>query len=802
MARILRTLIVILLTVTAESLFAQANYKIQGTVTNSSGTPIQHISVKLGTTSETSTDGQGRFIFTNLAPQNYILTIASVAYHTYTDTLTLSPSQVELDLQIRLIYQNNAIDEVSVVGKTATQQVREQAIRAIVVDTKEAADQPATLSELMNRSPGVRIRQSGGLGNQVDVSINGFQGNSVQYFRDGIPLEYLSGGYGINNVPINQLDRVEVYKGVVPVGLGGDALGGAVNLISRKSVGTDLNASYEIASFNTHIANLSLHHRSSNGLIAGVDAFYNYADNNYKADVEVVNEYANLDTVTVPLFHNGYQHYFAEAYVGLEDKTWADEFKISIAKFGVERESQHPALMTNPYGAVMVGNSGIVPSLRYRKTLLDERINIDQFASYSWTNRTRVDTIRGTFDWYGNFTPNGSGNPGESPNASLSDIDFSTFISRTNIGYVLNDRHNFQANIVLNHSSRVGSDPLGLRFAGTDIDVLSNEAIYKKNIAGLQWESKWLNNKLTNQLFAKYFNFQSSGINAFLSNDTDLDKFANTSNNSWGFGDAIKYQIDAHSIIRASVELTNRLPRVEELFGDNDTRAPNFNLRPERSLNINLGYRIEKPTFSFEANTFYRKTQGMILLIPIQSPFSQYQNLDSIRGYGLDLDASYRIHKHIELMGNVTWQDNRMTDIGTEMYKWTEGTRLRNTPYFFANLGLNGRFEHILRRNDLLKPYVYYNYVREFYLIPIPRDKEPQGFLGIFGQSGVAIRDLVPDQHLVTAGFNYTLPSSLLSFGFEVKNLTNEKLYDYYKVQRPGRSFHFKINYQLKSIKI
>src|SRR5690606_34972107 len=177
------------------------------------------------------------------------------------------------------------LESVTVTGKTETQQVREQAIRAVVVDTRPVAEQPVTLAELMNRSPGVRIRQTGGLGNAVDVSINGFQGNAVQYFRDGIPLEYLGGGYGINNVPINLLERAEVYKGVVPVSLGGDALGGAVNLVTRKHVGSMLDVSYEAASFNTHIANLSAYHLSESGWFAGIDAFYNYSDNDYKANV-------------------------------------------------------------------------------------------------------------------------------------------------------------------------------------------------------------------------------------------------------------------------------------------------------------------------------------------------------------------------------------------------------------------------------------------------------------------------------------------------------------------------------------
>ncbi|REA59538.1 hypothetical protein DSL64_18005 [Dyadobacter luteus] len=121
----------------------------------------------------------------------------------------------------------------------------------------EVFNQPATLTELMNRSAGVRIRQAGGLGSAPDISVTGFQGRSIRYFRDGIPLDYLRDGYNISSVPVNALERVEICKGVLPVSLGTDALVGAVNLVTRKTYQPELSVAYEIASFNTHRVSLN-----------------------------------------------------------------------------------------------------------------------------------------------------------------------------------------------------------------------------------------------------------------------------------------------------------------------------------------------------------------------------------------------------------------------------------------------------------------------------------------------------------------------------------------------------------------
>lgn len=793
--KIFSLLIVILLPVVA-STQTIAPGTINGTVIDQRGNTLPGVTVQLTgpTALRQHTDSTGAFSFQSLRTGDFVLTITHIGYQPHTERLHLRADG--LTVVIELMPEPTTLESVTVTGKTETQQVREQAIRAVVVDTRPVAEQPVTLAELMNRSPGVRIRQTGGLGNAVDVSINGFQGNAVQYFRDGIPLEYLGGGYGINNVPVNLLERAEVYKGVVPVGLGGDALGGAVNLVTRNRSGSVVDLSYETASFNTHIANISAFHaHAPSGWFVGVDAFYNHSDNDYRADVEVVNESANLVPATVSLFHNGYSHYFIEVHTGLQNRRWADELKLSFARYDVDRESQHPALMTNPYGALTTHNQGWVPSLRYRK-VLGGGLAIDQFVSYSALNRSRVDTVQGTYDWYGNFTPREG--IGESPRRSLSDIDFTGVISRTHLSYSISSAHTLSGNLVYNYRTRIGEDPYGFRFNGTDIDILTKEAIYAKTIAGVAWESKWLDDRLSNELIAKFFHFGAKGINGFMANATDLEHYTKSSTNNWGIGNALKYTLGERHLIRASVELTNRLPRENELFGDNDTRAPNFDLKPERSFNANLSYRYQVSNFSAELSTFYRKTKGMILLVPVQPPFAQYQNLDSVRGYGFDIDFAYGLTRHLQVTANATWQDNRMVDIGG-LHQWIEGTRLRNTPYFFANAGLVGNFNSVLTRNDRLKPYAHWNFIREFYLNHIPRESEPSGFLGLFGKSRVPVTNVVPNQHLISAGLTYFLAGQPLSIGLEVKNLADAKLYDYYKIQRPGRSFHLKINYHLSN---
>ena len=65
-------------------------------------------------------------------------------------------------------------------------------------------------------------------------------------FLDSVPLELAGYPFGVWNVPVNLVRGVEVYRGVVPVRFGTDALGGALNLVSDNRPVTNLAASYQV----------------------------------------------------------------------------------------------------------------------------------------------------------------------------------------------------------------------------------------------------------------------------------------------------------------------------------------------------------------------------------------------------------------------------------------------------------------------------------------------------------------------------------------------------------------------------
>lgn len=777
-----------------EKVAAQRGTIVTGVVTNDADSLLEGVTVILGGKYQAYTGKNGIFRLPNVPAGTYQIVYSFMGYLGSTQTVSITANTIHLK-QI-LLRDNKLLGEIQVNSKTAGEIAVVQPVKAVVVQLKESYMQPVTLQEMVNRSSGIRIRQSGGMGSETELSLNGFQGRSIRYFKDGIPLDYLGAGFNMANIPVNMLDRVEVYKGVLPVTLGADALGGAVNFVSRAIKGNYAAVSLELASFNTR--RLSFNSLFSTGknkkLYLALNGFYNYSDNNYKASVKVTDTATrNQYTDEVVLFHNGYRGAYAEVHAGVKNVQWADEFSIAVAGYTTRREQQHPALMTDPFGAITGKQKSLIPSLKYKKRLLRQQLIIQQFLAVNTIQLNRVDTVHGIYDWYGNFTAIPA-RTGESRQASLSDIQLHNAISRTGLSWKKNN-HLVELNIALQQVKRTGTDPYGPRFFGTDIDVLTAKAKYGKAVAGLGHTFDWLDNTITNNIMLKGYLYQSEGVDAWDGRDIHSSDAVAKKALYGGIADAVKWQLNAASFIRLSAEYAARLPEQDELIGDGVFIVPNFALQPERSWNGNLGYRWANPQWSIEANTFYRRTRNMILLVPVQAPYAQYTNFLNVRGYGLDADISGKITSALSFNANFTWQDLRLFGFKVLQDEWKNNTRLRNTPYFFANAALHYTLKKIFCRADALQLYTHYNFTREYYLETIPKRLEPSGLLGLWGSANVRSDLIIPTQHFLTGGFSYRLPVNGLQIGGEIKNITDAAIYDYYRIQKAGRSFHIKFNY-------
>lgn len=774
-------------------LFGQTGH-INGIVTTTNGLPVEFVNVSIENTSTGAiTNKDGYYKINTIQSGTYTLQFTYLGFETETRLVEVKSGHQEINIILK--ESSKELDEVIIAGTTETQQVRESPIKADVINTKLVQQESATLAELINRAAGVRVRQMGGLGSASNVSINGYQGKAVKYFKDGIPMDYLGNAYDITLVPVSMLDRVEIYKGVLPAKLGADALGGALNMVTKKSVRQNLDFSYEMASFNTHRLSLNTFYRNvSKNTFIGADAFYNHSDNSYHVNVKATDSFTRTrKEVEVKQFNAGFNNYYAEIYGGFAETPWADELRISLTYFRIDKQEQHGALMTDAYGQVTSNQYSFFPTLRYRKTLLNDKLEIDQFLVYNKIHSQRIDTCHCTYDWFGNRIPSESRLGESETDGAFPSIASTNFTSRSYLSYKLNKDHKLELNSVYSDFFRIGSDPFGARYNASGRDILSAPSGYTKWVNSLGIESTFLNNRFNNILVVKDYIYKTNGTDAAYTSFTEDQVVSH--GHRFGVAEAIKYALTGNSFFRFSAELATRLPEQNEVFGDGIFVLSNFDIKPERSTNVNLGFRTQKQDrYTIEANSFYRMTKDLILQVPIFIPFSQYQNVQQVKGFGGEIDATFTISKWLTTNGNLTYQELRLFDIKEAANKYLEGARLRNTPYFFGNLGLRTNLKNILHLNTRLQTYAYYTFVHEYYLEDVPKNKEPQN---LWSKAQINSDLIIPSQNLITAGFNYSIMKEKITLGFEVKNISNANLYDNFRVQKAGRSFHLKLRYVL-----
>ncbi|ENU1228053.1 TonB-dependent vitamin B12 receptor BtuB [Providencia rettgeri] len=141
---------------------------------------------------------------------------------------------------------NNQADQV-VVSANRFEQPISSILAPVTVVTREDIDhwQSNTVIDVLRRLPGVDISQSGGMGQQSSLFIRGTESRHVLVLIDGIRLNQagISGSSDMSQIPISLVQRIEYIRGARSAVYGSDAVGGVVNIITRRdNDGTTLNA--------------------------------------------------------------------------------------------------------------------------------------------------------------------------------------------------------------------------------------------------------------------------------------------------------------------------------------------------------------------------------------------------------------------------------------------------------------------------------------------------------------------------------------------------------------------------------
>ena len=196
--------------------------------------PYISITVK-GTTLGTTTDATGHYMLKNLPAGDLVLEASMLGYKTEEKKVTTQADKL-LEVNFDLEEDAVALDEV-VVSATRNETSKKEAPIIVNVSSTKLFEgtSSATLAEGMNFQPGLRVENNCGNCGTTQLRINGLEGQYSQILIDSRPVfSSLAGVYGLEQLPVSMIERVEVIRGGGSALYGSSAIGGVMNIITKE----------------------------------------------------------------------------------------------------------------------------------------------------------------------------------------------------------------------------------------------------------------------------------------------------------------------------------------------------------------------------------------------------------------------------------------------------------------------------------------------------------------------------------------------------------------------------------------
>ena len=723
-------------------------------------------------TNGTTTDNKGIARLSAPSNQKLMLMVSFVGYQTIIDTIITNQKHYTL----KLFPEPIDLADVVIVRKTRAQVLRESPEAVSVIDAKELQGRSISLETVLNKTIGLKVGQTGGLGSSSRIIVHGLEGNRIQILWDGIPMSNSDGAFSLDEIPIDIIERIEVYKSIIPARFGCDGLGGAINIVTKEFSTDYLDASYEFGSYQTHKGSVfSRKNFPKSGILIGMGGYYTTAKNDYSFRVP------ERENLLVKRDHDRFQSYMLKGKIAFT-KLWFDEISTEFGYYnrfneiqGILKNIQHAK---NQSGMFMLENKLI------KSGILNDRLNLESHLSLSHMTNNFVDIAQVNYDFEGNIypSPNGMGETGEVPHNSN---DKSLEINeRINFDYKLSANQSLNLNTLINYAQRQPNDEIASQHAGFVIGGFPSKKT--SVISGLTWDTKLFDRKLTNMFSAKYFHLHSEIEDLTSYEMIEAPKKKNNTTSQIGWIEAMKYEAFRGFHLKASYQRAIRLPNSQELFGDGIITFPAAGLKPEKSHNFNLGFLIDKndilglSRLQFEVNGFYMQVSDMIKLMK-QHMAAGYVNAEKVHIKGIETELKLDITPMVYAYGNLTYQDLR--DVlnylpGTQAPNPTKGLRLPNIPYLFANFGAEYHRDQLFK-NWHIKAFWDGKFTEEFFyfweLTELQKRRIPRSFVNDIGL-------------LLTYKNKY-------SVALECHNMMNKEVWDQFRQPLAGRTFHLKFRY-------
>lgn len=234
----------------------------------------------------TKTDSSGKFQISNLAKGAYQLKLSAIGFETLHKKIVV-PNSTNNNIHFELKKAYNQLDDVVITGTLKAINRLESPVPVEVYSPSYFKKNPTpNIFEALQNVNGVRPQLNCNICNTGDIHINGLEGPYTMVLIDGMPiLSSLSTVYGLSGIPNSLIERVEIVKGPASSLYGSEAVGGIINIITKKPTNAPrlsfdvMNTSWN--ELNTDIG-ITMQFKKNISVLTGINffKFNNIVDNN------------------------------------------------------------------------------------------------------------------------------------------------------------------------------------------------------------------------------------------------------------------------------------------------------------------------------------------------------------------------------------------------------------------------------------------------------------------------------------------------------------------------------------------
>ena len=778
-------------------LISFAQHSLSGrVVSEKDGTPVVNAAIYIKKNNvEVFTDKNGLYHIKLTQSGKYTIRVSFMGYNTVEQTVNIKgESTLNFTLKENLQELNEVVVSASA-QKAEINRIRQSPMAVTVVDGEKLRGRSSGIEEILTRTSGIKVRKTGGLGSASRISVHGLEGKRVAVYINGFPLNSPDGSFDINDIPIDVIKYIEVYKGIVPAEYGGDGLGGAINIVTREDECDLVGFTQELASFGTFKTLASAQKLFAKpGILFNVAFFKNKSKNNYMMSWPVFE--TNLPASEYRKVRRNNDYYDADFYhVGIGfRKLYFDKLDLECAfyrnKKGIQSlnfDSRHAytkSLNIMPT-LDLEKNNFIFKGLDMRNTLVAPIIR---------SNMT--DTATTKTQWDGTVTQA----IGETEDNLFNESHNRQFELRNklNLKYMLG-RHSFNLNDQFVLSDYRPKDERMNEYLGFDPSSFPSKMI--SNNIGFSHLYVSSDNRFQNSLTMSIYYLKSKifrtsdALSKDHAEDVAAPKQTSVNKTYYGFSEGVSYEFWKGVRGKISFSHNVRIPDTGELFGNGISIKPSVNLQPEVGNNLNVGIIIDRRNLcgltrvQWETNFYYMYMKNMIRLFPADTR-SIYTNLGKTSTLGFDTDIKVDVTPNIYAYFNLTLQDIRDRQKWLNDEKGTDNPtydkHVPNIPSFYYNYGMEYHVEGLLGKKELSRVYVDVSHVGEFdwgwQMSTLPDQRK---------------KWLIPSNDVFTIGLQQSFWNNNISLSFEVENIFDKENYMEFKMPLQGRTFKMKLRFNL-----